>query len=110
MNYRDCYAAYLKAVGANRAPGTARDDALLPLSCVPVLAYDNAGYSYPVLVINGVLYLVGAPSGWKLADLLTHEGGFPNGIAIVFGDNWFCTNIDEVLSAITNHGAYGVKA
>lgn len=109
MNFKDCYKAYLAAVcpdiSHRSLKGPARDEALLPLSCVPILAVDNHGYSYPVLVDEGVLYLVGSPSGWNLTILLDHSGGFPDSrIALDYGQGWYCININEVLAAVVAAG------
>lgn len=103
----ECREAYhnIVSVGGTKSwsePGPERDAALLPLSCIPLLAYSNAGYSYPVFVANengrDVIYLVGAPSGWYLDSVTARS--WPNGIALDFGQNWYCINFQEVLDAI----------
>lgn len=114
MNFNECHAAYLDAVCPDHATGShltlkgvARDAALLPLSCVPTLARDNHGYSYPVFVRNGVLYFVGAPSGWSVDSILAsfRLGHFTKGgIALDFGQGWYCVNMDMVMEELVAKG------
>jgi hypothetical protein len=69
-------------------------------------AKDNRGYDYPVYItrsytyhINGKLALVfkGAPSGWHLSDL---KGITEDKLAIDFGQDWYCINIQEIIAEI----------
>jgi len=105
MTFRECYDKYFDIVtegGTKQSskPGTGRDAALLPLSCVPLLAYSTGGYSYPICVENDALHIVGTPGCWLLITLMENGGHYPNGIAIDFGQNWFCTNFQAVLDAV----------
>lgn len=100
QTFREAHDAYLRITNAWPA-GPDRDQAFLAMADVPVLAVDNHGHKHPVCIVeeNGrlILYCVGAPSGWRLADL---AGFFSDLIAFDLGQNWFCTNIDAVLRAV----------
>ena len=113
MTFSECHDKYLAAImgGSKRfsfPAGSDRDAALLPLSCVPVLAYDNHGLSYPVLIENGVLYLVGAPSGWSLLTLFDRRerssNAYHGGMWLDMGGSWWCVNFDQVLDEIQSKG------
>ena len=114
MTRAECYQAYLAVVcpgpSLNSIKGSARDAGLLPLSCMSILAFDNHGYSYPVIIEDGVLWFVGAPSGWRLSSFFDGIGGgaagFPDQIALDFGQSWFCVNFDEVLREIVASGLH----
>lgn len=119
--FREAYDAYLAALNAidgrssNPLPGGIRDAALQPLSSVPVLAYDNHGYSYPVVILpseygdhSPELCMVGAPSGWLLSTLREGiaAGRYSDRIALDYGQGWFCINFDEVMAAVDADGRW----
>ena len=105
MTFQDHHSRYFAAVTAlgRNASAADRDAVLLPLSCIPVLARDNHGYSYPVVVVNegsfgATLYCVGAPSGWPLSKLQQRDASVP--LAFDFGQKWHWTNFRECMDAI----------
>lgn len=117
-SFREAYDAYFAAVTAlnpgspSSEPGPERDAALLPLSCVPVLAYDNHGLSYPIYIGPGdydgsrnVLYAVGAPSGWYESDLVDRcHRGFET-LAFDIGQGWLWVNFSDVMLHVVGREA-----
>jgi hypothetical protein len=81
-----------------------------------VVAKDNHGHSYQVQLVRDYKYskgeytvrFVGAPSGWSVSSLSSFN---PQRLAIDAGQEWYCENIQEVLSAVkkalANHGRMG---
>lgn len=45
-----------------------------------------------------VLVIEGTPGRWYISTLLENDQKFPDGIAIDFGQKWYCTNFQEVLN------------
>lgn len=114
MTFREMHDKYMESLDSIQRSGfpkkgSARDSAMMLISQFPILAYDNHGYSYPVLVCPSeyrdgapVLHFVGAPSGWFLSDL--RDSKAPT-IWLDMGQNWFCNNFDEIMLELKSKGA-----
>lgn len=72
---------------------------------LPIQATDNHGYHYPVVLIekssfgrpDWVLAIQDTPGRWFVSTL-EQRAAHPV-IAIDLGQNWMCTNLDELLAA-----------
>jgi hypothetical protein len=62
-----------------------------------VKAKDNYGHTYPVSLrmepLGWVLRIEGTPGSWYMDDLKGSRE-----IAIDLGQNWICTNLDEIMA------------
>lgn len=52
--------------------------------------------------VGWILRIAGGPGSWYLSTLMERDGLKCTRLAIDFGQNWYCTNADELLAeAIT---------
>ncbi len=70
-------------------------------------AKDNHGHSYDVTVQDRdgdrVLMVDGAPSGWSMDSIMEYTS------SVIFfdsGQDWKCTNIQELLAELRDHGGF----